>query len=74
MTNGLLADFIGRVAPIVESLVVGDPADEGTQVGPLAARRFVDEIDRQVQDSVAMGAKVLVGGHRIRGARATTTH
>lgn len=63
----LLADFIARVTPIVESLVVGDPENEGTQVGPLAQERFVDEIDRQVQDSVAMGAKVLVGGHRIDG-------
>ncbi len=62
-----LQSFLDRVAPLVEALRVGDPAAEGTQVGPLAEARFVDDVERQVRESVAMGAKVLVGGHRIDG-------
>src|ERR1051326_4027566 len=43
-------------------LVVGDPMDERTDVGPLATSKIRDDLDKQVQDTVRAGARLLVGG------------
>ncbi len=42
--------------------VVGDPLDERTDVGPLARTDLRDELHRQVTQSVARGARCLLGG------------
>jgi succinate-semialdehyde dehydrogenase/glutarate-semialdehyde dehydrogenase len=61
----VIADFETRLAKAVSALRVGDPLDEGTQMGPLAKKSFVDDIDRQVSESIAMGARLVTGGHRL---------
>jgi succinate-semialdehyde dehydrogenase / glutarate-semialdehyde dehydrogenase len=58
-------EFEGRLVDAVEALVVGNPLDPATQVGPLARADLVDGIDRQVRESVARGARVLTGGRRV---------
>jgi succinate-semialdehyde dehydrogenase/glutarate-semialdehyde dehydrogenase len=60
-------DFERRFAKGVEDLVVGDPLDAKTQVGPLARRDLLDTLERQVEESVRAGARVLTGGERLRG-------
>jgi succinate-semialdehyde dehydrogenase/glutarate-semialdehyde dehydrogenase len=42
--------------------VVGDPMADGTDVGPLASERQLDDIEKLVADAVAKGAKALCGG------------
>jgi len=42
--------------------VVGDPMDEGTDVGPLASEQQRVDIEKLVADAVAQGARVLCGG------------
>jgi len=64
---GVADEFERRVKERVDALVIGDPLDPATQIGPLAKPSFVDDIDRQVRESVAMGARVVAGGHRIDG-------
>ena len=44
------------------ALVVGDPFDEGTDVGPLATRSGRDELTALVDDALAKGARILTGG------------
>lgn len=63
--QGVVGDFEGRLKAQVEALVVGDPLDAKTQIGPLAKAQFVDEIDSQVQRSLAMGARLVTGGKRV---------
>ena len=46
-------------------LVVGDPMLETTQVGPLATPVILHDLEEQVRRSVAAGARVLTGGHRL---------
>jgi succinate-semialdehyde dehydrogenase/glutarate-semialdehyde dehydrogenase len=46
------------------ALVVGDPMDDATDVGPLATESGRDDVEAYVEDAVAKGAKVLVGGER----------
>jgi succinate-semialdehyde dehydrogenase/glutarate-semialdehyde dehydrogenase len=48
-----------------QSLKVGDPMDETIDVGPLATPSILSDIDEQVQKTVAMGGKVLVGGKKL---------
>ncbi|MEY4067445.1 MAG: hypothetical protein RIQ44_657, partial [Actinomycetota bacterium] len=60
-------DFEARLKVAVEALKIGDPLDPTTQIGPLAKPSFVDDIDRQVRDSLAMGARLVTGGYRIDG-------
>lgn len=46
-------------------LVVGDPMDPDTDIGPLATEQGRDDVAGQVADAVAKGASVLCGGQRI---------
>ncbi|HET9812189.1 MAG TPA: NAD-dependent succinate-semialdehyde dehydrogenase [Sphingomicrobium sp.] len=41
---------------------MGDPRDEATRLGPMQSVEARDEIHRQVTDSVAKGARLLLGG------------
>jgi succinate-semialdehyde dehydrogenase/glutarate-semialdehyde dehydrogenase len=54
--------FADRFSAGMGELIVGDPMDERTQIGPLAMERIRDELASQVQRSVWAGARVLVGG------------
>lgn len=49
----------------VAGLRVGDPTDRATQVGPLARGDLRDSLELQVQQSLALGASVATGGHRL---------
>src|SRR5438309_4857913 len=60
-------DFERKFAKGVEDLVVGDPMATKTQVGPLARRDLLDALERQVDESVRAGARVLTGGERLTG-------
>ena len=46
----------------MRELTVGDPLDPATEVGPLATRAVLADLDDQVRRSVAAGARVLTGG------------
>jgi succinate-semialdehyde dehydrogenase/glutarate-semialdehyde dehydrogenase len=61
------AEFQRLFVDNVSAMVVGDPFAEGTHVGPLARADILEQLERQVQGSVALGARVLCGGHRIEG-------
>jgi succinate-semialdehyde dehydrogenase/glutarate-semialdehyde dehydrogenase len=49
----------------MKSLVVGDPIEDKTEIGPLATPQIVKDLDEQVHKAVASGARVLTGGKRI---------
>jgi succinate-semialdehyde dehydrogenase/glutarate-semialdehyde dehydrogenase len=51
----------------MSGLIVGDPMDSKTDVGPLALEQGRADISEQVQDAVAKGARVLCGGQRSDG-------
>jgi len=63
----VIDEFEQRVSDLVAALRVGDPLDPATQIGPLAKPSFVDDIDRQVSESISMGARIIAGGYRIEG-------
>ncbi len=54
--------FRERFLPRVDALVVGDPADEETDVGPLISRDERDRVLAWIEEAVARGGKLLTGG------------
>ena len=60
-------DFARLFVEKMAALSVGDPLDESVDVGPLATESGLDELAELVEDAVAKGASVLVGGQRGAG-------
>jgi succinate-semialdehyde dehydrogenase/glutarate-semialdehyde dehydrogenase len=56
--------FERRMVDGMRALVVGDPMDGATDVGPLVNAEALETLEAQVQRSIAAGARVLVGGRR----------
>lgn len=64
---GDIADrFEWRFVEAMKALRVGDPMDETIDIGPLATESIAVDLEGQVQRSVEAGAKVLVGGKRLK--------
>jgi succinate-semialdehyde dehydrogenase/glutarate-semialdehyde dehydrogenase len=61
--------FVDKLAARVGALKVGPATEADSQIGPMINARAVDKIERHVQDAVARGARVVVGGERLRSAR-----
>ena len=62
VVESVAAAFERKFVEAASKLHVGDPLDHQTQVGPVARGDLRDILDKQVQDSVKMGARVLLGG------------
>ncbi|MFT3873911.1 MAG: aldehyde dehydrogenase family protein [Nocardioides sp.] len=58
-------EFLDRFVEGVAQLRVGDPSDPATTIGPMARLDLRDAILRQVEASIAQGARLVVGGHAI---------
>jgi succinate-semialdehyde dehydrogenase/glutarate-semialdehyde dehydrogenase len=56
------AEFQLRFVAAMSALTVGDPMAAATQVGPLAHRQGVADLQAQVDETVARGARLLTGG------------
>ncbi len=58
----LVASFTEKLVAAMRAKKMGDPLAEGTDVGPQARPDLRDELHTQVRDSVAKGARLLLGG------------
>jgi succinate-semialdehyde dehydrogenase / glutarate-semialdehyde dehydrogenase len=63
-------EFAEEFTRAMAALVVGDPMQEDTQVGPLSTEQGRADLEELVDDAVAQGAKVLCGGSRPTGPNA----
>jgi succinate-semialdehyde dehydrogenase/glutarate-semialdehyde dehydrogenase len=57
-------EFLELFTQEMSALTVGDPMDDGTDVGPLATEQGREDVEALVKDAVDKGAQVLVGGER----------
>ena len=57
-------DFITKIEKYIKKLVIGNPLNQSTNIGPLAKEKFAEELDDLVQASIAKGAKCLLGGNK----------
>jgi succinate-semialdehyde dehydrogenase/glutarate-semialdehyde dehydrogenase len=60
-------EFERRMVEGLARLKVGDPMDADTDVGPLATEQMRETVERQVDESVRAGARLLTGGKRLDG-------
>ena len=63
--QSIFDQFVEEQKVLLESLKPGDPLSAETNMAPLARNDLLDSIDKQVQKSVEMGAKLITGGHQI---------
>ncbi|WP_297766133.1 NAD-dependent succinate-semialdehyde dehydrogenase [uncultured Muriicola sp.] len=62
LLEGIYDEFVLKFTKAVQQLKAGDPLDENTSIGPLARLDLADQLNTQVKESVAQGAKLLLGG------------
>lgn len=58
-------EFVEEQKALLENMVLGNPMKENTDMGPMARPDLLEGIEKQVVDSVKMGAKIITGGKRI---------
>jgi acyl-CoA reductase-like NAD-dependent aldehyde dehydrogenase len=66
-------EFEDLFVEATKSIKVGDPFDPTVQMGPMARADLRDSLHKQVEDTVAKGAKVLCGGKPVQGKGAFYT-
>jgi len=57
-------DFLARMISIAETIRIGDPQDEATEMGPLCTPGQLEHIEAQVALAQTEGGKILTGGAR----------
>jgi len=65
VAESIAAEFEKMFVKKMESLRVGDPLDESTELGPLATADGVETLDVDVQKTIQAGARLLTGGKRM---------
>ena len=62
---GVYDAVVAKLADKVTKMVVGHGTEDGVTIGPLIDDRAVDKADEHVQDAIAHGARLVVGGERL---------
>jgi succinate-semialdehyde dehydrogenase/glutarate-semialdehyde dehydrogenase len=65
--ESVAAEFQDLFLKNMSALVVGDPFDDQTDIGPLATEQGRDDVVELVEDAVSQGASVLCGGTPVAG-------
>jgi acyl-CoA reductase-like NAD-dependent aldehyde dehydrogenase len=58
-------EYVDALAAEMQSMVVGDPADPATQVGPLVAKRQQDKVRGYIESGQHQGARLVTGGRQM---------
>ena len=62
----IAGEFLARLEARMRALVVGDPRDETTRIGPLINDAAIAKVERHVANAIAGGARVRLGGTRVK--------
>ena len=65
VVEGLADQFLDKFKAALAALKPGDPMDESTTLGPLSTEAALVKLLAQVEQAVAKGAAVVMGGKRI---------
>ncbi len=65
--EGVYDQFVEKFSAKVKALKVGNGFEEGVLQGPLIEDAAVEKVQRHVEDAVAKGGKVMVGGKKLQG-------
>ena len=62
--ESIAPDFIGRLVAETAALKVGNPVDKDCDVGPMISEKEAERAEQWIQDAVAQGARLRIGGKR----------
>ena len=65
--SSIMADFARAYAKLAQNLVLGDPANEDTEIGPLVNEASLKKVSSHVDDALAKGARIITGGKALQG-------
>ncbi len=65
VVESVAAQFEECMVEEAQRLVVGDPRDDRTTMGPMAREDLRESLEDQLRRSVEQGARVVTGGHRL---------
>ena len=65
--DGVYDEFVEKFAAKVRTAKVGNGFEDGVNQGPLIEEAAMEKVQRHVDDAVAKGGRVLVGGKRLAG-------
>ncbi|MEM6159362.1 NAD-dependent succinate-semialdehyde dehydrogenase [Erwinia sp. P6884] len=65
--SAVFDEFSSKFVAAVNAMTLGDPREASTFIGPMARYDLRDELDAQVQATLAEGAECLTGGHALPG-------
>jgi succinate-semialdehyde dehydrogenase/glutarate-semialdehyde dehydrogenase len=65
--SGVYEEFVAKFAAKVKTAKVGNGFDEDVNQGPLIEEAALQKVERHVEDAVAKGGRLLVGGKRLAG-------
>ncbi|MEO5606093.1 MAG: NAD-dependent succinate-semialdehyde dehydrogenase [Polaromonas sp.] len=65
--DGVYEQFVHKFAAKVRQLKVGNGFEDGVGQGPLIEPAALEKVQRHVDDALAKGGKLLVGGHPLKG-------
>ncbi|NOZ46779.1 MAG: aldehyde dehydrogenase family protein [Chlorobi bacterium] len=63
--ENIVNEVAGKLAEMAGNLIVGNPLDEKTEVGPLILPREVDRVEKWVNEAIEKGAQIITGGKRV---------
>ena len=61
----MMEPFVGELSKRVSAMKAGSGFDPGVRIGPLVNDEALAKVDRQVQDAIDKGAKLITGGRRL---------
>ncbi|TDD97304.1 NAD-dependent succinate-semialdehyde dehydrogenase [Flavobacterium cellulosilyticum] len=64
LVESIYDEFVSKFIEAIRLLKSGDPLAESTTIGPMARIDLADQLNAQVKESVAQGAKLLLGGQQ----------
>lgn len=67
VSENVIQDFTERFVEGARALIVGDPTDRRTQIGPMARADLRDALQRQIEQSMLKGATLMIGGKATEG-------
>ncbi|MDR6507609.1 aldehyde dehydrogenase [Arthrobacter oryzae] len=60
-------EFLDRLNAMIDTMPIGDPRDEATQIGPLVSARQRERVEGYIASGIAEGARLVRGGGRPSG-------
>lgn len=67
VAQSIADDFADAYAEAVKKLIVGDPSDDSTDIGPMVDEQGLNKVKAHLQDALGKGAQIVTGGDSLEG-------